>query len=781
MHKSLCLLISLIVTLSIANNDQLIFKQIREQYSLPDSILKQKELLTVKDKFGRTPFIYSVRMEKGDIANQLLKAGAPLEKETLLNTIIRERDVSLVEFILNTFPQIHNDSVRTELFKKCGRYYSTKKALFFRRGVSLTNDELYEFAYQVVSINDTLSLKAFVDKKYPLRISYAKGKRNYSIINALRDKRNQKMLDYYRETGVELTPNEKYYWLLKVVRTNDTVALKKVLHEEKLGVASPDTTRPHILYYAGYNNALHSFSYILNSFPCDSNDIMDGMIGLWTNTKRSPRKEELINQLWNYKPALNRLNYEPSQLSHYADYSSVREYITPFFKKGYGLNARGTGTGDTPLHNAASRYQDDGWLEQLLEWGADPNRENFSGETPLFSAVSPNNARMPKRIARIQKLIDAGCDINHKNSRGLPALYRGFPLDTSYQKPEIIECLLKNGADPNFANEKGASFILHQMHRSSSKYLGLFAPYFMHDSANFFGKTILHTAAELGRTDSMLTLLRYENMDLNRRCDQGLTALHYAAKNRRVSIEPLLVAGADPKVIESASWNTSLHLAVDVNNAEAVQFLLEAGADVHAKNKRGVTPVSLAAGSNSLEMLLLLKEYGADITEVDSLGNTLLMKAARQKRRDNVIAFLHWGLDPTERNSYGDSPYDLTEGSFLRDYPELKAILSGKKALPPIPNCSRTPYIGEWWLAEETLYDYHADSMVTFRYTEKESRRKIEVSHRIFNGSPYEIRDGKVLGRYGGSRFFRFEGDRLIYDKERRGREVYLKRTKKAQ
>ena len=55
---------------------------------------------------------------------------------------------------------------------------------------------------------------------------------------------------------------------------------------------------------------------------------------------------------------------------------------------------------------------------------------------------------------------------------------------------------------------------------------------------------------------------------------------------------------------------TPLHLAVYMTNREAVTLLLDAGADVRAKNKDGVTPFELAYHFGEVELVDLLVNYG---------------------------------------------------------------------------------------------------------------------------------------------------------------------------
>jgi ankyrin repeat protein len=51
--------------------------------------------------------------------------------------------------------------------------------------------------------------------------------------------------------------------------------------------------------------------------------------------------------------------------------------------------------------------------------------------------------------------------------------------------------------------------------------------------------------------------------------------------------------GVDPNTQDNVGW-TPLHVAVAKGNSEAIKLLVSAGADAHAGNANGVTPIQLA-------------------------------------------------------------------------------------------------------------------------------------------------------------------------------------------
>src|SRR5262249_59093137 len=87
-----------------------------------------------------------------------------------------------------------------------------------------------------------------------------------------------------------------------------------------------------------------------------------------------------------------------------------------------------------------------------------------------------------------------------------------------------------------------------------------------------------------------------------------------AAKNGNAEvIDPLVKAGAD---VDAATSNgtTSLMFAAASGTVAAVQALIDRGANVNAKESiRGLTPAMFAAASNRAAALELLAKKGADL------------------------------------------------------------------------------------------------------------------------------------------------------------------------
>ena len=113
-------------------------------------------------------------------------------------------------------------------------------------------------------------------------------------------------------------------------------------------------------------------------------------------------------------------------------------------------------------------------------------------------------------------------------------------------------------------------------------------------------------------------------------------------------------------------------------HAEAA-ILLDHGADVHARDSRGSTPLHNAAFSGDAEMLGRLLDRGADISGDDEGGWTPLHRAARIGRVEEVAFLVRRGADAGIRENLGRTPLDVAlENGFLRDRVETLTRLLGE-------------------------------------------------------------------------------------------------------
>jgi len=92
----------------------------------------------------------------------------------------------------------------------------------------------------------------------------------------------------------------------------------------------------------------------------------------------------------------------------------------------------------------------------------------------------------------------------------------------------------------------------------------------------------------------------------------GGTALHKASHNgNSVLVKELLQAKADVKA-KNSYGETALHKACEINNPAIIEDLLKAGADVNARKNKNITPVFIACLHNDPETARILFRAGAN-------------------------------------------------------------------------------------------------------------------------------------------------------------------------
>ncbi|CAB0029451.1 unnamed protein product [Trichogramma brassicae] len=119
------------------------------------------------------------------------------------------------------------------------------------------------------------------------------------------------------------------------------------------------------------------------------------------------------------------------------------------------INARDK-LGDTPLHVAAEYVKDKRILEVLLRRGASPNLANDEGSTPLHIICKRNQHdvdEMAELFFKINDELNQLVQINARDKLG------DTPLHVALKKSqeEVLEVLLRNGSDPNLANDEGST------------------------------------------------------------------------------------------------------------------------------------------------------------------------------------------------------------------------------------------------------------------------------------------------------------------------------------
>lgn len=131
---------------------------------------------------------------------------------------------------------------------------------------------------------------------------------------------------------------------------------------------------------------------------------------------------------------------------------------------------------------------------------------------------------------------------------------------------------------------------------------------------------------------------------INRIKDRDM--LHWAAVMNADKIIPqLILMGMHIDSQELTTGSTALHLAAWKSNAESVKILIQAGANLEAKDVKGFTPLHLAVNRNNLITAEILLEASANLDTKNNDGKTPkdLVKS-REMHEIICLNKLHRGL-----------------------------------------------------------------------------------------------------------------------------------------
>ena len=279
-------------------------------------------------------------------------------------------------------------------------------------------------------------------------------------------------------------------------------------------------------------------------------------------------------------------------------------------------------------------------VQQLLNEGADINGRDALGRTPVMAATHGN------QVDVVRLLIQAGADINIRDNRmDNPFLYAGAEglLD-------ILKLAIDAGADTRLTNRFGGTALIPAAERGHVEMVQELLTRTDVDvnHVNNLGWTALLEAIILSdggvRHQQIVQLLVDHGADVNIPDKDGITPLEHAQRRGFTEIVTILN--------NAIAKDMQMIVAAEQGDIETVRFLLDQGANVHARDQAGRTALIAAAYRNDLAIADVLIQAGADVNVQDNTQQSAYLISTSDGYLDLLKRTLQAGANVHSKDSY---------------------------------------------------------------------------------------------------------------------------------
>lgn len=287
-----------------------------------------------------------------------------------------------------------------------------------------------------------------------------------------------------------------------------------------------------------------------------------------------------------------------------------------------------SGAGPHDVYQAI-RANDLARLKALVGSKDDANAADPAGTTPLMYAATSGS------VEAMSLLLDAGAGVNAQNTFGSTAL-----IWSATQLPKV-RLLLDHGANVNIAAKTGrtALFVAAMSEPSAAIAKMLIAKGADVKARDAFGNTMVNAAA-VGNDLETLRIMVDAGVEVDAGGATGVTPLIFASYHGNLAAVKLLLSkGANvnavarqpatfpvepPRSGPIALGRITPLLAAIPSHPEVAKALLDAGADVNAKDVRNMTPLMIAVATDYQDpaLIRLLLERGADASARSGAAET---------------------------------------------------------------------------------------------------------------------------------------------------------------
>jgi ankyrin repeat protein len=358
-------------------------------------------------------------------------------------------------------------------------------------------------------------------------------------------------------------------------------------------------------------------------------------------------------------------------------------------------------------------------VELLLERGADINRADGRGSTPLYSALSNDNKKL------VDYLIVRGADVTRIDEKGQNLLFRVIPHnDTKKTSFDSFKLLLSKGLDINKVDNEGNNILSYAL-KSYTPLLNFIK--FLFSNGIHVGPTPM-ICTYMGGSNGYDAAVRLQIIDfilskgetLNTLCNGSSPLAKYIRFFSRTDawqrpnldfIKACVARGADVNIVNLPEQDTLVHICMKSGLIDVAEYLIkdtnynlslqnakglnavhflgsssrceallrfvldkpEGAALVNSRDEIGCTPIFSARSVGALSILL---EKGADINHVNTKGHTAAFYYAYFGYTDVLEAILNKEtLNKAQIIENGRTLYDIAKNNerrFTEKSPDLR-------------------------------------------------------------------------------------------------------------
>lgn len=277
-------------------------------------------------------------------------------------------------------------------------------------------------------------------------------------------------------------------------------------------------------------------------------------------------------------------------------------------------------------------------------------KEKYVLQGKLWSAIVNNNQ------SDIKNLLKQGIDINEKTYQETYLLLEA----AKHSKAETVKLLIDNGADVNIKNHNNQTAMNYCLNNKSVIEL---------KNSEYTGQEIVNEAEVI----KIIKILVAAGANIDNVDNFGRTLLFDAVSEGYLNIaKNALELGANINFRHPKTGTTVLTWICRKSNVKTIEFLLENGADINAKDFDNSNPLYQAAISEQPENVEILIKNGAD--PFIKVGNSNALKNSINIELWEILKIILSHVDDINFN-YEDRGYGLVHEAVINDNIELLKIM----------------------------------------------------------------------------------------------------------